>query len=352
VGRAPTSPERERAGLPSINGAGGTLDPLESRQGQVGGLLAVEAPQSEGDPLRHWYFYDGNGNVGQLLAYDATGPTVNAAPAAKYEYDPYGQLVNWTDTLANPFRFSTKWFDTTTGLGYWGYRYYSPRLGRWINRDPFEESGGLALYSYCENGQTNRVDPHGLWGSSMHYTATYEITKAAGLSDSCAEKLAGGNADVDNWTQLILEYHFDADVDGRVYPCGRQCHGARRYLDAVEMLRKSRTCPQVKAALYRFGQSLHSMQDGFSHQDSHNAGTPFHHAPRIYCTLWGDPFGIIHPRCIGERLSGNPNWNDSGIPDNGRIYKEDFEETYRFTESFVAGIAGHPMIRCCCPRSN
>jgi hypothetical protein len=48
--------------------------------GGIGGLLAVEAPQAVGDPLRHWYFYDGNGNVGQLLAYDATGPTVNATP--------------------------------------------------------------------------------------------------------------------------------------------------------------------------------------------------------------------------------------------------------------------------------
>jgi len=47
AGRTSTSPECERAGLPSIHNAGGTLDPLESRQGQVGGLLAVEAPQAE-----------------------------------------------------------------------------------------------------------------------------------------------------------------------------------------------------------------------------------------------------------------------------------------------------------------
>ena len=159
----PTSPERERAGLPSIHGAGGTLDPLESRQGQVGGLLAVEAPQAVGDPLRHWYFYDGNGNVGQLLAYDATGPTVNAAPAAHYEYDPYGQLVNWTDTLANPFRFSTKWFDAETGLGYWGYRYLSVASGRWATRDPLGEAGGGNLYAYV-NSPGNCGDPLGLEG--------------------------------------------------------------------------------------------------------------------------------------------------------------------------------------------
>jgi len=130
--------------------------------GGIGGLLAVEAPQAVGDPLRHWYFYDGNGNVGQLLAYDATGPTVNAAPAAHYEYDPHGQLINWTDTIANPFRFSTKWFDTTTGLGYWGYRYYSPRLGRWMSRDPIGERGGLNVCIALQNRPVQLVDPHGL----------------------------------------------------------------------------------------------------------------------------------------------------------------------------------------------
>jgi len=131
--------------------------------GGIGGLLAVEAPQAVGDPLRHWYFYDGNGNVGQLLAYDATGPAVNATPGAKYEYDPYGQLVNWTDTIANPFRFSTKWFDTTTGLSDWGYRYYSPSLGRWMSRDPIEERGGRNLSQYTHNDPIHAVDMLGLY---------------------------------------------------------------------------------------------------------------------------------------------------------------------------------------------
>jgi len=130
--------------------------------GGIGGLLAVEAPQAVGDPLRHWYFYDSNGNVGQLLAYDATGPTVNATPAAHYEYDPYGQLVNWTDTIANPFRFSTKWFDAETGLGYWGHRYYSPRLGRWMSRDPIDEADELLLFSYVGNAAVIWIDPVGL----------------------------------------------------------------------------------------------------------------------------------------------------------------------------------------------
>jgi RHS repeat-associated protein len=37
---------------------------------------------------------------------------------------------------ANPWCFSTKYHDTETALVYCGYRYYSPELGRWVNRDP------------------------------------------------------------------------------------------------------------------------------------------------------------------------------------------------------------------------
>jgi len=53
-------------------------------------------------------------------------------------------------------RFSTKYTDDETGLVYYGYRYYSPELGRWINRDPLGDSGqdwgqalGLGLFVLC-----------------------------------------------------------------------------------------------------------------------------------------------------------------------------------------------------------
>ena len=42
-------------------------------------------------------------------------------------------------------RFSTKYYDAEAGLYYYGYRYYSPSLGRWISRDPIEEEGGVNL---------------------------------------------------------------------------------------------------------------------------------------------------------------------------------------------------------------
>ena len=36
-------------------------------------------------------------------------------------------------------------------LYYYGYRYYSPSLGRWISRAPIKEEGGGNLYAFCVN---------------------------------------------------------------------------------------------------------------------------------------------------------------------------------------------------------
>jgi len=136
--------------------------------GGIGGLLAVE--ETEGTfQGAYWFFYDGNGNVGQVIKAG------DQSVAARYEYDPYGNIIgpdddadgDWQEhatafALANPIRFSTKWFDTETGLGYWGYRYYSPRLGRWTSRDPIGELGALNLLAWCLNNGVDLVDLLGL----------------------------------------------------------------------------------------------------------------------------------------------------------------------------------------------
>ena len=43
-----------------------------------------------------------------------------------------------------------------------GYRYYSPRLGRWITRDPIGEEGGEILYAMVNNNPVCEIDLNGL----------------------------------------------------------------------------------------------------------------------------------------------------------------------------------------------
>jgi RHS repeat-associated protein len=70
--------------------------------------------------------------------------------------------------MADDFRhrFSTKAFEAAgdsalPALYYYGYRYYAPRHGRWLSRDPLGEEGGLLLYGFCGNGPLGAVDALG-----------------------------------------------------------------------------------------------------------------------------------------------------------------------------------------------
>ncbi len=121
--------------------------------GGVGGLLMIEVE----DEI-HYPVYDGNGNIMALI--DAN----TATESARYEYGPFGEPLRTTGPMANqnPFRFSTKYTDNETGLLYYGFRYYDPVTGRWLNRDPIEERGGLNLYAFVGNDPVNRWDYLGL----------------------------------------------------------------------------------------------------------------------------------------------------------------------------------------------
>ena len=80
----------------------------------------------------------------------------------QYEYGPFGEVVKKTGAADElPFGFSTKYQDTT-GLLYYGRRYYNPESTKWICRDPKQESGGVNLYAALQNNPITIVDPLGL----------------------------------------------------------------------------------------------------------------------------------------------------------------------------------------------
>ena len=134
----------------TIGGAGG-----------VGGLLYLTISNSSttNSSTRQLYvpWYDAYGNV--MGYWDAQGNVV-----AEYTYDAFGKLIASSGPMADvfSFRYSTKYFDPETGFYYYGYRYYSPELMRWITRDPIGEEGGVNLYAMCGNSITWQIDYLGL----------------------------------------------------------------------------------------------------------------------------------------------------------------------------------------------
>lgn len=145
-----------------LAGQNGSVNSLEGAGG-IGGLLAMH-DEASGD--NYLVLCDANGNVGQLIAWaenygGTSGYTWGPARlVASYEYDPYGNLVSSSGTYAdeNLFRFSSKYYDGQTDSYYFGYRYYVPGLGRWINRDPIGEPGAVLVRTVASQGFVPR-DP-------------------------------------------------------------------------------------------------------------------------------------------------------------------------------------------------
>jgi RHS repeat-associated protein len=95
---------------------------------------------------------------------------------AKYTYDAFGNTTaSGAAAELNQYRFSTK--EEIKGLYYYGYRFYSPGLGRWINRDPIQEAGGINIYAFVGNQSINQIDENGLLGVVI----TGELNAEAGV---------------------------------------------------------------------------------------------------------------------------------------------------------------------------
>ena len=118
------------------------------------------------------FAYDGNENVRDLT--DGAGAVVDS-----YEYDPFGRLPDASGTFAdeNSWQFSTKIHETDWGLYYYGRRYYSPGLGRWLSRDPSDQNH-LNVCGFILNSPNNFIDVLGLYPVSATIgsgSATYTL---------------------------------------------------------------------------------------------------------------------------------------------------------------------------------
>jgi RHS repeat-associated protein len=131
------------------------LSGTQQGAGGIGGLVAMSSVELG---MSNFVAYDGNGNVAALVKVDSGEPT------AGYEYSAFGETLRATGPHAkmNPFRFSTRYEDAETGMVYYGFRYYRELAGRWLTRDPIEETGGLNLYAFANNQPIDRFDKFGL----------------------------------------------------------------------------------------------------------------------------------------------------------------------------------------------
>lgn len=132
---------------------GNDLSGSEQGAGGVGGLLVTRI-----DGVFYIPVYGANGNI---MMYVSESGSI----AAQYDYDPYGNVLQASGSLASQlsFGFSTKYHDREVNLVAYQLRTYNPALGRWLNRDPIEEAGGENLYRFAEDTPIFSFDVIGLF---------------------------------------------------------------------------------------------------------------------------------------------------------------------------------------------
>jgi RHS repeat-associated protein len=88
-----------------------------------------------------------------------TGP--DGAETSQVEYRPYGEIDQSRSSGPNNFRpkFTSKEWDDSSNLYYYGARYYDPETARFLTPDPIDQF--LSPYPYVDNDPVNTVDPDG-----------------------------------------------------------------------------------------------------------------------------------------------------------------------------------------------
>ncbi|KAF9396825.1 hypothetical protein CPC16_006321 [Podila verticillata] len=123
------------------------------------------------------------------------------------EYYPYGGTAVWMvrsqiEADYKTVRYSGKERDAT-GLYYYGYRYYQPWVGRWLNPDPAGTIDGLNLYRMVKNNPITLSDSNGLTGkrkagAGAGSPRVKKAKKALPFSDATHDRLKASSSELKN----------------------------------------------------------------------------------------------------------------------------------------------------------
>jgi len=135
----------------------------------------------------YYYVRDRLGSVRELISS-------SGAIAAQYDYDPYGNPTTVSGTVPLDVGFQGFFYHAASGLYFARLRAYDSQHGRWLNRDPAAEAGGINLYSAFAANPTNIVDPTGLLYNSAAANIAEAAAEAAGKA-AALDGMMGGPLD-------------------------------------------------------------------------------------------------------------------------------------------------------------
>jgi RHS repeat-associated protein len=149
-----------------------------AEQRDVTGAVVTKRFFGEGEQVSGTNYFFTRDHLGSVREVMNTAGVMQA----RYDYDPYGRMTVISGTFTADFGYAGMYYHAPSGLNLTLYRAYDPDLGRWPNRDPIQEFGGLNLYAYVENNTINAIDHDG----------RFLINLAAGGIGALIGAVAGG----------------------------------------------------------------------------------------------------------------------------------------------------------------
>src|SRR5579859_1468917 len=112
---------------------------------------------------KYFFLYNGHGDVAGLM-------DINQNLVMSYSYDAFGATLGDSKDLNNT-RYAGRagvFSDDDASLQYMWHRWYDPKIGRFISKDPMGFAGGNTdLYLYIGNNPEYGLDPAGLYFKSV-----------------------------------------------------------------------------------------------------------------------------------------------------------------------------------------
>jgi len=130
---------------------------------EIGASIALELGKNVYAPV-----HDHRGNIVCLI------DTSTNEAAETIRYSAFGEKTE--GDFLSPWRFASKRVDTETGLAYFGKRYYSQDMGRWITEDPLGFIDTPNRYAYAKNDPISFVDPQGFFSIRSLFSDLYSAS--------------------------------------------------------------------------------------------------------------------------------------------------------------------------------
>jgi len=127
----------------------------------------------------YYYMKDHLGSIQYVV--DDTGAVQN-----EYKYNAYGEsMEGTTENVEQPYRFTGREWDNKVGIYYYRARYYDPKVGRFLTKDPVYQEG-MELYGYVGGNPVNNTDPFGL---SVQIIENFDAVKNKNAAQSRKHKI-------------------------------------------------------------------------------------------------------------------------------------------------------------------